>query len=182
MTPRQPERREEKDNGADGYDKTPEYVHKHIVTFFALASTKRRILPPMEPSIFTKIIAGEIPCHKVYEDERTIAFLDIHPLMPGHVLVVPKKQVDDFELLPDEDYQALFATVQKVAKRLKQVYETRKAVTVIMGYEVPHAHVHIMPSSTEVDFYTAIEKRNEQPTEPNHGALAEIAERIQINE
>lgn len=135
----------------------------------------------MEPSVFTKIINGEIPCHKVYEDDHTIAFLDIMPLMPGHTLVVPKRQVDDFEQLPDNEYQALFAAVKKLAVRLKEVYGARKAVTLIMGYEVPHAHVHVMPSATEIDFYTAIEQRNQRPTEPDHSVLAKTAERIRIS-
>ena len=77
----------------------------------------------MEPSIFTKIIRGEIPCHKIYEDDKTIAFLDIHPQMPGHTLVVPKKQVASMQNLSDEDYNALMAAVKKVMQRQAQVFQ-----------------------------------------------------------
>lgn len=134
----------------------------------------------MQDSVFTKIIKGELPCHKIYEDEKTIAFLTIAPYTDGHTLVVPKLQIDDFELLPDEDYQALFATVKKVAARIKEVYGVRKAITLIMGYEVPHAHVHVMPASSESEFFIAVENRHNIPTEPDHKKLAEIAERLRF--
>lgn len=134
----------------------------------------------MQDSVFTKIIKGELPCHKIYEDEKTIAFLTIAPYTDGHTLVVPKLQIDDFELLPDEDYQALFATVKKVAARIKEVYGVRKAITLIMGYEVPHAHVHVMPASSESEFFIAVENRHNIATEPDHKKLAEIAERLRF--
>ena len=76
----------------------------------------------MEESIFTKIIRGDIPCYKVYEDERTFAFLDINPLSDGHVLVVPKCQVDKIYQLPEEYYTALFQTVRRVAQRVERMY------------------------------------------------------------
>lgn len=98
----------------------------------------------MEESIFTKIIKGEIPCYKVYEDEKTIAFLDIQPETEGHTLVIPKKQVDKIYDLPDEDYMALMDTVKKVSKRMEEVIGDR-VVWKVMGTEVPHAHVHVMP-------------------------------------
>ena len=72
----------------------------------------------MQDSIFTKIIKGEIPCHKIYEDDKTFAFLDIHPIQPGQILVVPKKQIADFYDLDNEDYVAFFGTVKKIAKKL----------------------------------------------------------------
>jgi histidine triad (HIT) family protein len=97
-----------------------------------------------EETIFTKIIKGEIPSYKVYEDEKTFAFLDIFPKAKGHVLVVPKAQVDKFYDLSDEDYEALFATVKKVARRLEEVFGTRTLVKII-GTDVPHAHVHLFP-------------------------------------
>ena len=98
----------------------------------------------MEESIFTKIIRGDIPCYKVYEDDRTFAFLDINPLSDGHVLVTTKHQVNKFYDLSDEDYTALFATVKKVAQRIEKVLGVRAGV-VIEGLEVPHAHVHVVP-------------------------------------
>jgi histidine triad (HIT) family protein len=134
----------------------------------------------MEPSIFTQIIRGEIPSHKVYEDDSTIAFLSINPFIEGHTLVVPKVQVDNFEALPPEDYQALFTTVQKVAARIKEVYGVKKAIVSIMGFEVPHAHVHIMPANSEKEFYDAIENRQNLPKVPDHTELAAVAERLKF--
>lgn len=98
----------------------------------------------MEESIFTKIIRGDIPCYKVYEDERTFAFLDINPLSDGHVLVVPKCQVDKIYQLPEEYYTALFQTVRRVAQRVEDVLGVRAGL-VVEGLDVPHAHVHVVP-------------------------------------
>ena len=95
-------------------------------------------------SVFTKIVKGEIPCYKIYEDEKTLAFLDIHPESLGHVLVIPKVQIDKIYELPDEDYEALWKTVRKVAKHMEEVLGKRMLMKVI-GTDVPHAHVHLMP-------------------------------------
>lgn len=98
----------------------------------------------MEESIFTKIIKGEIPCYKVYEDDQTFAFLDNDPLSDGHVLVVPKKQVDKIYDLDDETYKALFAAVKKVCCQIEDVLGVRAGL-VVEGLGVPHAHVHVVP-------------------------------------
>jgi len=95
-------------------------------------------------SVFTKIINGEIPCYKIYEDDKTFAFLDIHPETKGHTLVVPKKEVDKIYDLDDEDYQALMATVKKLSKNMEQVLGVRTLWKVV-GTDVPHAHVHLEP-------------------------------------
>ncbi len=95
-------------------------------------------------SIFTKIIEGEIPSYKIYEDEKTLAFLDIHPETSGHTLVIPKVEVDKVYDLSDADYQALMMTVKKVAQNMEKVLGKRVVVKVI-GVDVPHAHVHVMP-------------------------------------
>lgn len=102
----------------------------------------------MEETIFTKIINGEIPCHKIYEDDKTLAFLDIHPVQPGHTLVIPKRQVEFVWDLPSEDYQAVMATVQKVAKRLRAIMERPYVGEMVVGTDVPHAHVHLVPFDT----------------------------------
>lgn len=96
------------------------------------------------PSIFTKIIQGEIPCYKIYEDEKTFAFLDIHPETKGHTLVIPKNEVDKIYELPDEDYEALMKTVKKLSKHMEKVLGTRTLWKVV-GTDVPHAHVHLLP-------------------------------------
>lgn len=96
------------------------------------------------PSIFTKIINGEIPSYKIYEDDKTMAFLDINPETKGHTLVVPKLEVDKIYDLPDEDFTALMATVKKLSKHLEQKLG-RRTLWKVIGTDVPHAHVHLMP-------------------------------------
>jgi len=95
-------------------------------------------------SIFSKIIAGEIPSYKIYEDEKTFAFLDINPESKGHTLVVPKAEVDKIYELPDEDYHALWAAAKKVAAHMEEV-SGRRTLMKVIGTDVPHAHVHLMP-------------------------------------
>lgn len=95
-------------------------------------------------SIFTKIIAGEIPSYKIYEDEKTYAFLDINPESKGHTLVVSKVEVDKIYELSDEDWGALWASVKKVAAHMEEV-SGRRVVMKVVGTDVPHAHVHLMP-------------------------------------
>lgn len=96
------------------------------------------------PSIFTKIINGEIPSYKIYEDDKTMAFLDINPETKGHTLVVPKLEVDKIYDLPDEDYDALMDTVKKLSKHMEQKLG-RRTLWKVIGTDVPHAHVHLMP-------------------------------------
>jgi histidine triad (HIT) family protein len=99
-------------------------------------------------TIFSKIISGEIPAYKIYEDEKTCAFLDNDPKTRGHTLVVPKIEVDKVYELPDEYYIALWDTVRKVAKRIEEVYHAR-ALMQVMGTDVPHSHVHVFPLDPE---------------------------------
>ncbi|MBQ3280419.1 HIT domain-containing protein [Candidatus Saccharibacteria bacterium] len=95
-------------------------------------------------SIFSKIIAGEIPCYKIYEDDKTFAFLDIHPETMGHTLVIPKKEVDKIYELEDEDYDALMKTVKKLSRHMEKILGSR-ILWKVVGTDVPHAHVHLMP-------------------------------------
>ena len=95
-------------------------------------------------SIFAPIVAGDIPSYKIYEDEKTYAFLDIHPEVRGHVLVIPKIEVDKIYGLPDEDYVALWQSVKKIAKHMEEVLGARVIMKVV-GTDVPHAHVHLTP-------------------------------------
>lgn len=129
----------------------------------------------MNDSIFTKIIKGEIPCEKIYEDDKTMAFMDIHPLVPGHVLVVPKVQVDQFDDLNNDDYQALWLTVQRVARRIKEVLEPARVCMRVEGFDVPHAHVHVYPCNTPDDYYGDPERLKK---EPDHEPLAEMAQKL----
>lgn len=127
-------------------------------------------------SLFSKIISGEIPAHKVYEDEKTIAFLDIFPVQPGHVLVVPKAEVDRFEDLEAEDYQALWEAVRKVARRLREVLGRKRVCMKVEGFDVAHAHIHLFACDNAADFYA----RPDHGAEPDHTALAAMAERLRF--
>ena len=128
----------------------------------------------MEPSIFSRIISGEIPSNKIYEDDKTVAFLDIHPTQPGHTLVVPKVQVDQFDDLEDADYQAVWATVKRVAKAQKKAFGRKRIGIRVIGLDVPHAHVHVFPIDTLAD-YTAMPDMN---AEPDFANLALVAEKL----
>ena len=100
------------------------------------------------PSVFSKIIKGEIPCYKIYEDDKTVAFLDIHPESRYHTLVIPKVEVDKIYELPDEDYDALMHAAKKLAKHMEKV-TGRRTLWKIIGTDVPHAHIHLMPQDDE---------------------------------
>ena len=128
----------------------------------------------MEDSIFTKIIKGETPCYKIYEDDKTLAFLDIHPKQPGHTLVIPKKQIEFIWDLPDEDYQAVMATAKKVAARLRTVLSKPYIGEQIIGVDVPHAHVHIFPFATMDEFRIV----PDMAAKPDHKALAALAQKL----
>lgn len=95
-------------------------------------------------TVFTKIINGEIPCYKIYEDDKTFVFLDNSPVVRGHTLVVPKVEVDKIYDLEDEDYLALMRTAKKISKHLEEKLGTR-IFWKVMGTEVPHAHIHLVP-------------------------------------
>ena len=95
-------------------------------------------------SVFAKIVAGEIPCYKVYEDDKVLAFLDIHPETKGHTLVIPKVEIDKIYDLDDENYAALMAAAKKIARHMEDVLGAR-IVWKVVGTDVPHAHIHLMP-------------------------------------
>lgn len=128
----------------------------------------------MEDSIFAKIIRGEIPCHKIYEDDSVLAFLDIHPVQPGHTLVVPKKQVEFVWDIDADDYLAVMDVAKKVARRIRECLEVPYVGEQIIGVDVPHAHVHLIPFSTVAEF------RNipDMTAEPDHSALAQLAKQL----
>ena len=96
-------------------------------------------------TIFTKIIRGEIPCHKIYEDEHCFAFLDIHPIQEGHTLIVPKIEVDHFVDVPEPYYTAVFLAAQKIGKALQKATGCARVGTKILGWDVPHFHYHVIP-------------------------------------
>jgi len=129
----------------------------------------------MQDSLFTKIIKGEIPSHKVYEDDKTLAFLSIYPSVPGHTLVIPKTQVETLWDLNADDYLAVMQTAQKVALRLRDVLEVERVGEKVVGLDIPHAHIHLIPFNTAEEYYA-----KETTDEPDHAALAAIAERLRF--
>jgi len=102
-------------------------------------------------SIFTKIVNGEIPSYKIAEDENYYAFLDIFPLAKGHTLVIPKKEVDYLFDLDDETLQGLTAFSKRVAKAIDKTIDCKRVGVVVLGLEVPHAHIHLIPLQSEAD-------------------------------
>lgn len=130
----------------------------------------------MEDSIFTKIIKGEIPSHKIYEDEVTLAFLDIHPVVEGHTLVIPKKQVEFLWDLDDETYQAVMETTKLVARHLRSVLAVPYVGVQVVGTDVPHTHVQLLPFINPSDFHG----NPDMSAEPNHAHLAAVAEKLRM--
>ena len=130
-------------------------------------------------SIFSKIISGEIPCYKVAEDQNHFAFLDISPVAPGHTLVVPKKEVDYIFDLPSDEYAALQLFARKVAKSIKSVIPCNRVGVAVMGLEVPHAHIHLIPINTENDMNFFKEKHN-LPKEEMQAIAEKISNHISL--
>jgi histidine triad (HIT) family protein len=102
-------------------------------------------------SVFTKIINGEIPCFKIAEDERYFAFLDIQPLVEGHTLVVPKQEIDYIFELDDETLSGLHVFAKKIAKGIEKVVPCKRIAVSVIGLEVPHAHIHLIPLNAMKD-------------------------------
>ena len=127
-------------------------------------------------SIFTKIVMGDIPCYKVAETEDCIAFLDILPLAKGHVLVVPKKEVDYYFDLDDELFRKVNALAKRVAHAIKKVVPCDRIGVSVIGLEVPHAHVHLVPinSISDLDFTKNRVKLSEEE-------FKELADKIAAN-
>ena len=125
------------------------------------------------PSIFSKIIQGQIPCYKVAENEHCFAFLDISPLKQGHTLVVPKKETDYLFDLEDEEYLALQKFSKEIANAIKKEVSCKRIGVVVLGFEVPHAHIHLIPINTEseINFHN---KRVQLSKEE----MADLAEKI----
>ncbi len=126
-------------------------------------------------SIFTKIINGEIPCHKIAETEDYFAFLDVFPCAPGHTLVVPKKEIDYLFDMSDELYLGLMAFAKSIEPAIKKAVPCKRVGVAVIGLEVPHAHVHLIPmnSLNDMNFNSKIKISKEE--------LGEIAERIKAN-
>lgn len=127
-------------------------------------------------SIFSKIANGEIPAYKVAEDSKFLAFLDIFPVAKGHVLVIPKKEVDYIFDLDDETYTGLQLFAKKVAVGIQKTIPCVKVGVMVLGLEVPHAHIHLVPMQTEADLLNFSKKLKFSPEE-----FQEIAKQIAAN-
>ena len=126
----------------------------------------------MSDCLFCKIVAGEIPCHRVWEDDSHLAFLDINPIHEGHTLVIPKTHVPYLFDLGDTDYQSLLAASKTVAARLKDVFQVPRIGMAVEGFAVDHIHIHLMP-------LTGVGQLDPSLAKPaDHAQLAKLAERI----
>ena len=117
------------------------------------------------PTIFSRIAAGEIPCYKIAADERHFAFLDINPVAPGHVLVIPRREVPYIFDLNDEETGALHCFARRVARAVEAAMPCKRVGMTVIGLEVPHAHIHLVPMRTEADMDFRKPKLNLPPEE-----------------
>lgn len=126
--------------------------------------------------LFSKIAAGEIPSYKCAEDDRFYAFLDINPLVKGHTLVIPRREVDYIFDLTDEELAAMTVFAKRVATAIKEAFPCRKVGMAVLGLEVPHAHIHLIPMNSENDMLFSNPKLKLPDEE-----MADIASRIYAN-
>lgn len=124
-------------------------------------------------TIFSKIIKGDIPAYKIAEDEKFIAFLDIQPLVPGHVLVVPKIEVDKFFDVPDDYLSELLVFAKPIAHAIEKAFNCNRCGISVVGLEVPHAHMHLVPINSASDLNFTKSKKNTSPE-----ALKAVQEKI----
>src|SRR6185436_20886564 len=127
-------------------------------------------------SIFTRIIKGEIPCYKIAEDEKCFAFLDISPLAKGHTLIIPKTETDYIFDIPDADHQYLWNYAKKIAKAIEKAVPCKRIGVAVIGLEVPHAHIHLIPMNRVSDMNFANPKLKFTDHE-----MQEVAETIRNN-
>lgn len=124
-------------------------------------------------SIFSKIVKGEIPCHKISENDKFLAFLDVFPLVHGHVLVIPKKEIDYIFDIEDNDLAEMMVFAKKVAKALRLAVPCQRIGVAVIGLEVPHAHVHLVPMNTANDLNFTQPK-----LKPSSEELSSMSDRI----
>ncbi|MEW6722211.1 MAG: HIT family protein [Candidatus Micrarchaeota archaeon] len=129
----------------------------------------------MENCVFCKIVSGQIPCSRVYEDDSLLAFLDINPINPGHTLVIPKKHVDNVFGMDDDAYHSLFSSAKKVSGAIQTATGAKRIGVVVEGFLIPHAHVHLVPinSGGELSFGRAKKATAE--------SLAEVSAKIRAH-
>lgn len=128
------------------------------------------------PTIFSRIVSGDIPCHKIAEDERFLAFLDIQPLVEGHVLVIPKVEVDYIFNLEDDLLSGLVLFAKRIAPAIEKAIPCKRLGVSVIGLEVPHTHIHLIPIKEVADMNFSKRKLN-----PSYDDLAAVAESIRSN-
>ena len=124
-------------------------------------------------TIFSRIVAGEIPCHKIAEDDEFFAFLDINPVAVGHTLVIPKKEVSYIFDIDDPELGRMMAFAKRVARAQEKAIPCKRIGLTVIGLEVPHAHIHLIPITKEADMYF-----DKQKLSPSQEELAEVAAKI----
>lgn len=129
----------------------------------------------MGECVFCKIVSGSIPAHKVYEDEKTLAFLDLHPIQPGHSLVISKIHQPHFEQLEQDNYDSVMGVVKKLAQKQKQVFGAKRVCVRVEGFDVEHTHVHVYPCNAPEEFYGSSDRMT---LEPDHEEQAKIAKKL----
>jgi len=130
----------------------------------------------MNDCVLCGIVSGKIPSHKVYENEDTLAIMDIHPVTEGHVLVFPKEHIEAFEQMDEVKFGQLMQAVHKVANKIKITLSPSKVGVVVEGFDVPHVHVKVIPVENEVE----LRHIPNMADEPDHAALTSMAERLAI--
>ena len=127
------------------------------------------------PSIFSKIVSGDIPCYRIAEDERYLAFLDINPLVPGHTLVIPKKETDYIFDMEDDELAGLHVFAKSVARKMDRVLTCERIGVSVIGLEVPHVHIHLIPMNrvSDMDF-------SRPKLELSSEKMSELAEKISL--
>lgn len=123
-------------------------------------------------SVFTKIINGELPSHRIFEDDKCIVILDIRPVQPGHALVIPKEQVEFIWDIDNPLYQHLWKVAKMIAKRQLEVIGSDRVSIIVDGEQVPHAHIQLIPTNHASDLHAT------PPNEPDHDALRAMAEKL----
>ncbi len=136
----------------------------------------------MNDCIFCKIVEGAIPCHKVYEDKGVLAFLDVHPINPGHVLVIPKAAVGRIEELPKDHYVHLMEVVYAMSQTVKNSLKPHRVGIIVDGVHLPeHAHVHVIPLGKGDNISTGKRTLGTMQTDPDHKSLAAMAEKLRAS-
>ncbi|NTW61673.1 HIT domain-containing protein [Candidatus Saccharibacteria bacterium] len=130
----------------------------------------------LEPSIFTRIINGEIPAYKIYEDDKVIAILDIHPINDGHTLLIPKRQIDHLWDMEEPDYDYLWKIAHRLGRYIRKVTEAPRVGVIVDGFGVPHAHIHLVP----IYHGNEIQKPQDFNAVVDHESLAKVAAKLKM--